>query len=67
MLKIGKPTHLLLEVRWGPCLAIAFKGKQCRFEFKVETRSSWSNCVLRDDEAVSWVSIGHYEAVAVGN
>ena len=24
-------------------------------------------CVLRDDEAVYWVSIGHYEAVAVGN
>ena len=33
----------------------------------LETRSSWLNCVLRDDEAVYWVSIGHYEAVAVGN
>ena len=32
-----------------------------------ETRSSWLNCALRDDEAVYWVSIGHYEAVAVGN
>ena len=31
------------------------------------TRSSWLNCALRDDEAVYWVSIGHYEAVAVGN
>ena len=31
------------------------------------TRSSWFNCALRDDEAVYWVSIGHYEAVAVGN
>ena len=31
----------------------------------LETRSSWLNCVLRDDEAVYWVSIGHYEAVAV--
>ena len=31
------------------------------------TRSSWLNCALRDDEAVHWVSIGHYEAVAVGN
>ena len=30
------------------------------------TRSSWLNCALRDDEAVYWVSIGHYEAVAVG-
>ena len=31
------------------------------------TRSSWLNCALQDDEAVYWVSIGHYEAVAVGN
>ena len=31
------------------------------------TRSSWLNCALRDEEAVYWVSIGHYEAVAVGN
>ena len=31
------------------------------------TRSSWLNCALRDDEAVCWVSIGHYEALAVGN
>ena len=31
------------------------------------TRSSWLNCALRDDEAVYWVSLGHYEAVAVGN
>ena len=31
------------------------------------TRSNWLNCALRDDEAVYWVSIGHYEAVAVGN
>ena len=28
----------------------------------IETRSSWLNCALRDDEAVYWVSIGHYEA-----
>ena len=32
-----------------------------------KTRSSWLNCALRDDEAVYWVSIGHYKAVAVGN
>ena len=32
-----------------------------------QTRSSWLNCALRDDEAMYWVSIGHYEAVAVGN
>ena len=31
-----------------------------------KTRSSWLNCALRDDEAVYWVSIGHFEAVAVG-
>ena len=32
-----------------------------------KTRSSWLNCALRDDEAAYWVSIGHYEALAVGN
>ena len=32
-----------------------------------ETRSSWLNCALRDDEAVHWTSKGHYEAVEVGN
>ena len=36
-------------------------------ESKVKTRSSGLNCALRDDEAVYWASIGHYEAVAVGN
>ena len=36
-------------------------------KIQVQTRSSWLNCALRDDEAVYWVSIGHYEAVAVGN
>merc|ERR1712053_33183 len=33
----------------------------------IQTRSSWLNCALRDDEAVYRVSMGHYEAVAVGN
>ena len=33
----------------------------------MRTRSSWFNYALRDDEAVYWVIIGHYEAVAVGN
>ena len=32
-----------------------------------KTRSSWLNCALRDYEAVYSVSIGHFEAVAVGN
>ena len=35
--------------------------------FLIRTRSSWLNCALRDDEAVYWVIIGHYEAVEVGN
>ena len=26
----------------------------------METRSSWLNCGLRDDEAVYWVSIGQH-------
>ena len=37
------------------------------YDFKLKTRSSWLNCASRDDEAVYWVSIGHYVAVAVGN
>ena len=41
--------------------------KEREEEKKKETRSSWFNCALRDDEAVCWVSIGHYEALAVGN
>ena len=36
---------------------------------KYITRSSWFKCILRDDDAMYWVSntdsIGHYEAVAV--
>ena len=36
-------------------------------EDKYVTRSSWLNCALRDDVAVYWFSIGHYEAVANGN
>ena len=32
----------------------------------IKTRSSWFNCALLDDEAVYWVIIGQYEAVAVG-
>ena len=30
-------------------------------EINLETRSSWHKCALRDDEAVYWVIIGHYE------
>ena len=32
-------------------------------ELKFETRSSWLNCALRDDEAVFWVSIGQKQMV----
>ena len=35
--------------------------------FSICTRSSWVNYALRDEEAVYWVSVAHYEAVAVGN
>ena len=28
-----------------------------------ETRSSWLNCALRDDEAVYWVSMRRYQLV----
>ena len=40
---------------------------QMQVQMQMQTRSSWLNCALRDDEAVYWVSIGHYEAAAVGN
>ena len=52
-----KHTGLLLE-------QLLPAGKK---DFYEKTRSSWLNCALRDDEAVYWVSIEHYEAVAVGN
>ena len=39
----------------------------CQIESANKTRSNWLNCALRDDEAVYWVSIGHYEAEAVSN
>ena len=37
------------------------------FERINKTSSSWLNRALRDDETLKWVSIGNYEAVAVGN
>ena len=42
---------------WG----VKISGRTC------DTRSSWLNCALRDDEPVYCVSIGHYEAGTVGN
>ena len=44
-----------------------FDNKQQYKDKSVLTRSSWFNCALRDDEALYWVIIGHYEAVEVGN
>ena len=51
-----------------PFLYVIFNCKRKKWDKKcLETRSSWLNCALRDDEAVYLVSRGHYEAVAVGN
>ena len=56
------------------CLTSGFESKTLiwfnsltQVKINTKTRSSWLNCALRDGEAVYWVSIGHYEAVAVGN
>ena len=38
-----------------------------KYKILGKTRSSWVNCALRDEEAVYWVSVAHYEAVAVSN
>ena len=57
-------ASLVLRSCFGWMLAMFNKKSRQR---KKKTRSSWLNCALRDDEAVYWVSIGHYEAVAVGN
>ena len=51
----------------GVAGVIQFEKIKIIFNIQIKTRSSWLNCALRDDEAVYWVSIGHYEAVAVGN
>ena len=63
--------------RLSMTMTIRLKVWQCKLWFWVwmrrrtkketKTRSSWLNCALRDDEVLYWVSIGHYEAVAVGN
>ena len=47
--------------------AFSSKGAIYFVEIEEETRSSWLNCALRDDEAVHWVSIGYCEALAIGN
>ena len=49
------------------CSPIDHNPNMCSSEQrKLETRSSWVNCALRDEEAVYWVSVAHYEAVSVG-
>ena len=62
------PPHIIT------CERQSFTSKRCKISsLKLvtrktkKTRSSWLNCALRDDEALYWVSIGHYEAVAVDN
>ena len=59
-LREAKEKIGLLLLNWNKRVS-QYKKKETK------TRSSWLNCALRDDEAVYWVSIGHYEAVAVGN
>ena len=69
------PNHAILCVTLHPSTFLSlFTSSLCtRFAVSqpngndIETRSSWLNRAFRDDEAVYWVSIGHYEAVAVGN
>ena len=56
-----------LRCQVGLILGIFLLFNMMQKSFQMETRSSWLNCALRDDEAVFWVSIGYYEAVAVGN
>ena len=50
----------------GKYVQASHKDTAISLQISMKTRSSWLNCALRDDEAVYWVSIGHYEAVAVG-
>ena len=52
---------------FGPNIGILGPSRLMPYQNIMQTRSSWLNCALRDDEAVYWVSIGHYEAVAVGD
>ena len=54
------------------CEAACFDAKRLltpalKGQLLMKTRSSWLNYASHDGEAVYWVSIGHYEAVAVGN
>ena len=64
---IGKPGRKVHhQAKWHcfPWPNVIFLG----WHWKVTiTRSSWLNCALQGDEAVYWVSIGHYETVAVRN
>ena len=57
----GKFTHTFSKtIEIYTLLHLIFNKKRTKI-----TRSSWLNCALGDDEAVYWVSKGHYEAVAV--
>ena len=58
---------LAIGVTFQTGRSVAEKKNKKDIKNRHNTRSSWLNCSLRDDEAVYWFSIGHYEAVAVGN
>ena len=65
-LVIGCDKIQTLNLNWPTPLASHWcSWNLCLNGFK--TRSSWLNCALRDDKTVYWVSIGHYEEVAVDN
>ena len=48
---------------WNTYMVTGHCGGASFVELKFETRSSWLNCALRDDEAVFWVSIGQKQMV----
>ena len=68
MNNIPRIKDLLWLIDWPTQLTLVTWICHFHDKYQWETRSSWLNCALRDnDEAVYWVSLGHYEAVAVGN
>ena len=58
---------LMEELTMHPAHSMKMNTKKMKRGDMKQTRSSWLNCALRDDEAVYCVSLGHFEAVAVGN
>ena len=67
-ISLRRKAHYLILLEpfswfWGWASKTQSKKNKCWNK----TRSSSLNCALRDDEAVYWVSVRRYEAVAVGN